>query len=153
MIQWHLEKRSIKDLKSHPNNPRQLSKDQERHLRTSIDKFGLAEKIIINTDNTIIGGHQRINVLKTMKEKQVDCWVPERTLDGKEAEELLIRLNRNHGEFDYDVLANSFNVPDLLDWGFLPDELELAYSDIETDDKPGEPDPKKKTCPNCGFES
>lgn len=152
MIQWHLEKRLIKDLKPHPKNPRQLSKDQERHLRSSIDKFGLAEKIIINTDNTIIGGHQRITILKSMKEKEVDCWIPDRTLTDPEADELCIRLNRNHGDFDYDILANQFEIPDLLEWGFHVDDLDIGtFEEIESEDKQ---DKKKKltTCPSCGHE-
>lgn len=151
MIQWLLEKRLIKDLKPHPKNPRQLSKDQERHLRTSIDKFGLAEKIIINTDNTIIGGHQRINILKSMKEKEIECWVPERELTDLEVDELCIRLNRNHGDFDFDILANQFDIPDLLEWGFNVDDLDIgAFEEIESDTK----DKTKKltTCPQCGHE-
>ena len=151
MLQWHLEKRLIKELKPHPKNPRQLSKDQERHLRTSIDKFGLAEKIIINTDNTIIGGHQRISILKSMKHKEVDCWVPDKLLDEHETDELCIRLNKNTGDWEWDELANNFDVPDLLDWGFLPGELELHLDDIQTGDK--EPKEKKmQCCPKCGHE-
>ncbi len=152
MIKWHLETRQIKDLNPHPKNPRQLSKDQERHLRTSIDKFGLAEKIIINTDNTIIGGHQRISILKSMKEKEVECWVPERQLNDHEAEELCIRLNRNHGEFDFDILANQFDIPDLLEWGFSVDDLDMGdFEEIESEESK---DKKKKltTCPQCGHE-
>lgn len=153
MIQWHLEKRLLKDLKPHPNNPRQISKDQQRHLAISIEKFGLIDKPIINLDNRIIGGHQRVTHLKNEKTKEVECMVPDHLLDEKQVDELMIRLNRNTGDFDYDILANVFDVPCLLDWGFSPDELELNYTDIETDDKPGEKDPKKKSCPNCGFES
>jgi hypothetical protein len=152
MIQWHLEKRLIKELKPHPHNPRQISKDQMRHLAMSMETYGFIDKPAINTDNTIIGGHQRVTYWKKEGHKEIECWLPSRTLDDKEVEKLMLRLNRNHGEFDYDVLANSFDVPDLLDCGFLPDELELNCGDIETDDKPGEPDPKKKSCPNCGHE-
>ncbi len=151
MIQWHLEVHPINTLKPHPKNPRQLSKDQARHLRTSLDKFGLADKPIINTDKTIIGGHQRIQILKSMKAKTVECWVPDRLLDEKETEELCLRLNRNHGAFDYDILANEFDLSDLLDWGFPMEELELIEpKQIESEDK----DKKKKlkSCPKCGHE-
>jgi hypothetical protein len=152
MIQWHLEKRSIKDLKPHPNNPRRISKEQMRQLAICIKKFGLIDNPVINLDNCIIAGHQRINHLKNEKVKEVECKVPDHQLEEKEVEELMLRHNRNHGDFDYDVLANVFDVPCLLDFGFTADELELDCGDIETDDKPGEPDPKKKSCPNCGHE-
>jgi ParB-like chromosome segregation protein Spo0J len=149
-INWHLEVHPINTLKPHPKNPRQLSKDQARHLHTSIEKFGLADKPIINTDKTIIGGHQRIQVLKSMKAKTVECWVPDRLLEEKEEEELCIRLNRNHGSFDEDLLANAFEISDLLDWGFSMEELEL----IEPKDIDSDKDKKKKlkTCPKCGCE-
>jgi hypothetical protein len=63
----------------------------------------------------------------------------------------MIRLNRNHGEFDYDVLANVFDVPCLMDWGFSPNELELDYSDVETEETITKTK-ALKTCPKCGHE-
>jgi hypothetical protein len=78
--------------------------------------------------------------------------VPDRALLEREVDELNIRLNRNHGEFDYDILANSWDVPDLLDWGFNPEELELiAIDPLESEDKQ-EKKKKKHTCPSCGHE-
>ena len=152
MINWHLEKRLVKDLKPNPKNPRHLSKDQERHIEISLKKFGLADKPIINTDNMIIGGHMRLRILKKQKIKEIECWIPERLLTEKEVDELTIRLNKNHGGFDFDILANEWEVPDLLDWGFKPEELEIILTeDIESKEKT---DKKKKTttCPGCGLE-
>ncbi len=151
MLNWHLEVHPISSLKPHPKNPRQLSKDQFRQLKKSMDTFGLIDKPIINTDKTIIGGHQRVAVLKSEKVKTVECWVPERLLEEKEVEEILIRLNRNHGSFDYDLLANEFDLSDLLDYGFPMEELELIETkEVESEEK----DKKKKlkTCPSCGYE-
>ncbi len=151
MITWHLEKRLVKELKPHPKNPRQLSKDQERHLNSSINKFGLAEKPIINTDSTIIGGHQRLQILKKQKVKEIECWVPERELNSAEVDELNVRLNKNTGSFDFDILANQFEIPDLLEWGFSVDDLDIgSLEDIESEQK--ESKKKKSTCPNCGHE-
>ena len=151
MIEWHLETRKIKELKPHPNNPRQITKDQQRHLAKSLEKFGQAEALVINLDNMIIGGHQRFNILKKQGYKDIRCFVPDRLLTEIEVDELCIRLNRNHGDFDYDILANVFDVPNLLDWGFNVEELELIDpEEIESKEK----DEKKKltTCPGCGLE-
>lgn len=144
-MQWHLEKRNINDLKDHPKNPRQLSKHDAEHLQKSIDKFGLIDKPIINLDNTIIGGHQRKAILKKLKIKEIDCWVPDNQLDDKQVEELNIRLNKNTGEWDYDILANEFDIDDLMDWGFTAEELiDAPITDLgstEEDDgvlEPGE---------------
>jgi len=53
----------------------------------------------------------------------VDVRVPSRTLTEREAEELAIRLNRNQGDWDFDMLANSFDMDTLEEWGFEEDEL------------------------------
>src|ERR1044072_6304700 len=114
MIKWHLEKRKIKDLIPHPKNPRRLSKDQAYHLQTSLEKFGIADKPIINSNNIIIGGHQRLQILKKMGEKEIDCWVPDHQLSHSEIDEMNIRLNKNLGEWDWDILANEWDVAELV---------------------------------------
>ena len=156
---WTLVKRKLKDLKPHPKNPRTLSSDDGAHLQISLEKFGMAEKPIINTDNQIIGGHQRWRLLKKSGIKEIDCWMPDRKLDEKEVEEFLIRLNRNHGRWDFDGLANDFDTIELMDWGFKPEEFLGKLTDDEDDGKePREPKGKEskgkslKTCPSCGAE-
>ena len=161
-IKWHLETRKISALKDHPKNPRKLTKHQEEHLKLSIDKFGLIDKPIINTDNQIIGGHQRKRILKKMGLKEVECYVPDRTLDEKEVEELNVRLNQNHGEWDFDALANTFEFEKLMEWGFDPLDLigdcKLDNEDKEIVDKKEEADDssedeqqqKPAKCPECG---
>ncbi len=139
-ITWQTEKRKLSDLLPWEQNPRQLSKVQAEHLEESLTKFGLVDPPAINTDNVIIGGHQRRNIMGLMKEygngAEIDVRVPSRTLTDREVEELNIRLNKNTGSFDFDALANNFEVDDLLDWGFEP--FELGIED-ETDDTDAEP--------------
>src|ERR1700730_5096860 len=118
MLQWHIETKKIKDLKKHPKNPRSINNQNYEHLRNSLFNFGLIEKPVVNVDGTIIGGHQRIEILKKEKIKEVDCWVPERQLEQKEVDEINIRLNRNHGAFDFEILANEWEIKDLMEWGF-----------------------------------
>lgn len=147
MIEWTLETRSLSSLTDHPHNPRQLSKHDAEHLEKSLSKFGVAEKLIINTDGQIIGGHQRKKILKKLGIKQIPCWVPSRTLTPEEVNELNIRLNRNQGEWDFDTLANEWELTDLLQWGFTAEEFELEQT-TEKEEK----DKKKKICPHCGEE-
>lgn len=135
-IEWKEEQIPISKLKNYTKNPRRLKKHDKEHLERSLKKFGQCENIIINTDYTIIGGHQRIKTLKSMGQKTVNCKIPARELTSKEMEELNIRLNRVHGDFDFDCLANDWNLGDLLDWGFLPQEFDL---DMEE-----KPEKKKK---------
>ena len=149
MIKWSLEKRKISSLKKHPKNPRKLSDHDYKHLKQSLDKFGLIDKVIINTDNQIIGGHQRLQVLKKLGQKEIEVWVPDRTLESQEADELNIRLNRATGEWDWDCLANEWDPEDLLEWGFTPEEVfqDIGEMDaVEEDNELLEPpkDPKTK---------
>ena len=101
-ITWNLKTFNIYDLTDYSKNPRSLTKQQFEQLKKSLDKFGLIDKPIINADekNTVIGGHQRLRVLRSENQKSVECWYPSRELDEKEVEELNIRLNKNTGDWD-----------------------------------------------------
>ncbi len=150
MINWHLETISIKKLIDHAKNPRQISKDQFQHLQALIEKFGLIDKPIINIDFTIIGGHQRVRVLKKMKVKEVECWVPDVKLSDADVEHLLIGHNLNQGYFDYEILANVFEPLDLLKWGFTEEQLLGSFEEIEKTLNNKEEKKKTKSCPHCG---
>lgn len=146
-MQWHLEKRKLSSLKEYEKNPRELSKDGYKQLRASLEKFGLVDKPIINRDDTVIGGHQRIKVLKDMGVKEVDCHVPDVQLTDKEVEEFCIRLNKAVGAWNWDCLANEWEPLDLLEYGFTQEELVdglPSIDDVKEDKKDGE------KCPHCG---
>lgn len=135
-MQWTIVKKNIKDLHECAINPRILTKDQAENLRKSIDTFGQCEPIVINTDNLIIGGHQRLRIMKKLKRKEVDCFVPDATLTDKEVRELSIRLNKNTGEWDWDMLSNAWDIEELVDWGFSYEEFGMADEE--------KPKPKEK---------
>jgi len=120
---WTLQVRKLSDLIPHPKNPRQILAEDQKHLAVSMDKFGLIDKPIINLDNMLIGGHQRVYTLQLFKVDVCECWVPDRMLSPEEADELNIRLNRNQGEWDYDILGNEWDLESLVDYGFDPKEL------------------------------
>ena len=124
-ITWSTEKRLIKDLIFNEKNPRKMSKTDAQHLQKSMEKFGVCEPIVINWNGVIIGGHQRARTLRKMGHKEVDVCLPSTPLSEKEADELNIRLNKNSGDWDFDILGNSWDASDLTDWGFTLDELHL----------------------------
>ena len=132
-IKWHTEKRKIGELIPYENNPRQLSEKQYQDLKRSLSKFNLAEIPAINTDMKIIAGHQRLKVLSEIygKDYEIDVRVPNRELTKKEFEEYNIRSNKNSGEWDFDVLANEFDLGDLKEWGFDNIDLKMLDNDIE----------------------
>ena len=117
--------KNIKDLISAEYNPRQLKKEQFNQLKDSIKRFGLVDPVIINKNdsrkNIIIGGHQRTRVAESLGIEEVPCVEVDLTLD--EERELNVRLNKNTGEWDFDILADMFDIDELKDWGFTDDEL------------------------------
>lgn len=128
-MKWKLETVEIASLNKYAKNPRTLSERGHRRLSDSVEKFGLVEKPVVNADGTIISGHQRLQVLEEKGATEVEVWVPNRTLDEKEVEELNITCNRLLGDWDYDILGNEFDVGDLLSWGFDEDELGLGKAE------------------------
>ncbi len=153
-VKWILTETPIKDLKPHAKNPRQIGKDQFNRLGEMIDEFGLIDKPIINADFTIIGGHQRIKYLKKKKLKTVECWKADRQLSDAEIDKLCIGLNLHQGNFDFDVLADQWEVLDLLKYGFTEEQLYGKFNDAEEiKEEEKKTAAKKQTCcPNCGYE-
>ena len=117
--------KNINDLIAAEYNPRQLKKDQYEHIANSIKRFGIVDPIIINKNkdrkNIIIGGHQRVKVAKDLKINTIPCVEVDLTLDKEK--ELNVRLNKNTGEWNFDILADLFDMDNLIDWGFKEDEL------------------------------
>ena len=87
-------------------NPRKKlqSGDKEyEKIKNSIQEFGFAEPIIVNSDMTIIGGHQRYSVLKDLGYTEVECVVLE--VDKTKEKALNIALNKISGEWDFEQLS------------------------------------------------
>jgi len=129
-----IENRLIADLKPAEYNPRQISTKQYKDLKESIKKFSLVDPIIINKDNTVIGGHQRLKICKELKHIDIDCVVLD--LSKEDERELNIRLNKSGGEWDFDILANQFDIEELKDWGFKEIELGLNIDKIDVEEEP-----------------
>jgi len=133
----NIEKIQINKLKPATYNPRQISTKQYNDLKESIERFGLVDPIVVNKDMTIIGGHQRYKIWKE-KAKQsgveditISCVVLD--LNKEQERELNVRLNKSGGEFDMDILANEFDIDELVDWGFKHIDLGLNIDKIDYD--------------------
>jgi DNA modification methylase len=131
-----IEKKKISDLIPAPYNPRQSTAKQEKHLKESLEKFGLVEPIIFNKQTGyIVGGHFRVRELKKLGITEIECVIVD--LNEADEKELNIRLNANTGGWDWDTLANDWDVVDLEAWGLdIPqfdtvEELEASEDDYE----------------------
>tara|TARA_Y100001938_G_scaffold58720_1_gene82174 strand:- start:5530 stop:6072 length:543 start_codon:yes stop_codon:yes gene_type:complete len=120
-------------------NPRQLTKKQYQNLKDSIKRFGLVDPVLVNINkdrkDIIIGGHQRVTVAKDLGIRKVPCVELDLTLEKEK--ELNVRLNQNTGEWDFDTLADNFDIDELISYGFEESDLEL-YDEPIGDDLVGE---------------
>jgi len=132
-IEWKTEKRLISELNPHPRNPRSISKRSYENLCISLKKYNYAELAAINLDNTILAGHQRIHVLQDMGrgEEEIEVRVPNRQLTQKEADNYLLVSNKVTGEWDYDILANQWEEEELIEAGFLKEEIYGSEKEFE----------------------
>lgn len=93
----------IKKLKAAKYNPRKITDRESRKLKESIKEYGLVQNIIINKDNTIIGGHQRVQACAELGILEVPC-VRLNLNDDKERA-LNIAMNKIGGDFDNSALT------------------------------------------------
>ncbi len=121
----------IADLKHPDYNPRQITDKDFKELKRSLTKFDCVEPAVINTHKTrkniIVGGNQRVRVAEALAWEEFPCVEVSLTL-AKE-KELNVRLNKNTGGWDWDILANEFEEKDLLEWGFEEGDLKGKNKD------------------------
>ena len=136
-----IKTRKISDLIRAEYNPRELTKEQQNQLTDSLKRFGLVDPIIVNTHkdrkNILVGGHQRMKVWESMGNETIPT--VEVNLNLEKEKELNVRLNKNTGKFDTELLLEHFDTDDLIEWGFDDYEFptfeeELDYSILDDED-------------------
>lgn len=124
----------LASLKAAAYNPRRHDAEQAAKLKDGIKKFGLIDPIIVNSaparKNVIIGGHFRKEVAKDLGMTEVPV-VYVNIPDIEREKELNLRLNRNTGEFDLELLAE-FDESFLADIGFDSTELDNIFGVEDT---------------------
>jgi ParB-like chromosome segregation protein Spo0J len=135
-IIWSPATRKLGDLIKNGYNPRKLSENERRDLEKSVQEFGTVVPIVLNIGtraNTIIGGEQRVKVYVDLGIEEVECMVPSRELTLEEERELNLRLNKNTGSWNEELLKE-FDMSVLLDVGFGDEELQNLFDDVDVVD-------------------
>jgi DNA modification methylase len=129
-----IEHISVKELKASTYNPRKWDEKTLADMTESLTRFGLCDPLIVNgaheRKNVVIGGHLRLKVATTLGYTEVPI-VYVNLPDIEREKELNLRLNKNVGSWDEDLLK-LFDTSMLLDVGFTPDELNNFFDDVLT---------------------
>ena len=146
--QHQIKKVSITEVKPNGTNPRIIKDAKFKQLVQSIQEFPEMlelRPIIVNSDMVILGGNMRYKACMDAGIKEIPIMIAD-SLDEAKQKEFIVKDNVGFGEWDWDVLANEWNVEELAHWGLdLPldfgTEIELEAEEdnfsvpdiIETD--------------------
>lgn len=117
MSKW--ERMRIADITPNPDNPRVIKDDKFQKLTESIRTFPQMlelRPIVINADGVVLGGNMRLRACQAAGLKDVPV-IRADTLTPEQQREFIIKDNVGFGEWDWDVLANSWDIDDLKAWG------------------------------------
>jgi ParB-like chromosome segregation protein Spo0J len=122
---------SIKLVKSNPNNPRIIKDDKFAKLVASIKEFPKMleiRPIVVNDDMIVLGGNMRLKACIHAGLKEVPI-IKVSDLTEQEQKQFIIKDNVSGGEWDWNMLANEWDVTELEDWG-----LSVGGFDLNSDD-------------------
>ena len=138
-MEW--KKLSVDELCPAAYNPRKKLKAGDKEyekIKNSILEFGYVEPIIVNYDMTVIGGHQRLTVLKDLGYTEVQCVVVH-IEDEHKVKALNIALNKITGAWNEQLLADLLVDLQSVDFntdltGFEAPEIEQLFSKVHNKD-------------------
>ena len=135
---WKSETARLGDLIDYEDNPRQITAKDFEKLKQSLSEDGYHQRILVDVNNTVIGGHARKRALLEIgysEDSEVEIIRASRELTDLEFKRVNIRDNLQAGDWDFDMLANHFDAELLAQWGF--DEKLFNFSaDVDFPDLP-----------------
>jgi hypothetical protein len=120
----------LDSIKSNPNNPRFIRDNKFKKLVQSIKDFPEMLKIrpiVVNQDMVVLGGNMRLKALKECGYETIDVIQVENLTEDQE-KEFIVKDNVGFGEWDFDILANEWDVIKLDEWGL---NVAVDLKDIE----------------------
>lgn len=131
MKNLHIEYASLGVLKPAAYNPRKISPEALAQLKESITRYSVVDPLIVNSapkrKNVVIGGHMRLKAAKELGHKTIPV-VYLNIPDIEREKELNLRLHKNTGEFDFDLLQK-ISMDLLLEVGFDKDVLNDIWNE------------------------
>jgi ParB-like chromosome segregation protein Spo0J len=150
-----MQYRKLTELKKLKDNPRTIKNDDFEKLKKSVkdnpDYFEARPLILSNRTGelVIIGGNQRFEAAKAIGLEEVPTHLIEGLTEARE-QEITVRDNVNNGNWDFDLLANQFDILELEEWGVNYPDIDMK--EMKEKDLDGDVEDKTITCAKCGYE-
>lgn len=122
----------VDKVKSNPKNPRLIKDDKFKKLVKSIKDFPEMETvrpIVVNKDMVILGGNMRYKAMIECGYKEVNVEVVD--WSEQKQNEFIIKDNVGFGEWEWEMVANEWDMEQLEDWGL---NLPILNSSVNLDD-------------------
>lgn len=130
----------VADLRLNPNNPRVIKDAKYEQLKRSISsspEFLEARPIVVNPDYVVLGGNQRLKVVRELGMKSVPVYVA--TWDEVKQREFIVKDNVSFGSWDWELLTDEWEVQELTDWGMdLEEIVESTGAELQFDPETGQ---------------
>ncbi len=120
----------ISSLKANPDNPRLIKDDKFQKLVKSIKDFPQMLEIrpvVVNDSMMVLGGNMRLKAALEAGLKEIPV-IKASQLTPEQQKEFIIKDNVGFGEWDWDTIANEWDVDQVTEWG-----LDLPGFDIDSD--------------------
>lgn len=121
IIEWLETEIKLKDLKEYDKNPRYINKHEFDLLVKSIQENGYHNRILVDHNNRMIGGHQRKKAFKAIGLKDSDLikvLKPNCEISEEQFREINITDNLPLGNWDFEILGNEWDQDELINIGF-----------------------------------
>jgi len=141
----------ITEPKPNEHNPRYINKTNFKKLVNSLKEFPKmleVRPLVVDENMIVLGGNMRLKALTEAGFKEV---LIHQVLDWSEDEknQFIIKDNSSFGSWDWEILANEWNMQKIVDWGVdLPKEM-FADEDDPVQNNVQDELPKE-ICPTCG---
>jgi ParB-like chromosome segregation protein Spo0J len=144
-----IEKLPISKVKANPNNPRIIKDEKFKKLVKSIQEFPQMleiRPIVVNEEMLVLGGNMRLKACQEAGLKEVHI-IKASELTEEQQKKFIIKDNVGFGEWDWDNLANQWEIDKLEEWGLDIPGFQSSQ-EVEQEEVKEE---SQEVCKNCGL--
>jgi len=128
-----MERVDIRQIRQNPDNPRVIKDNKFQKLVKSITELPQMlelRPIVVNRDMIVLGGNMRLKACEAAGLTEVPVVFAD-NLTPEQEREFIVKDNSSFGEWDWDLLANEWDVEQLQDWGIDIGGFDLSPNEFD----------------------